>query len=265
MPETAPAPEIPDVDLASFVLERADELGDKPALIDGPSGRTITYAQLDAGTRALAASLASRGIGKGDVIAIYMPNVPEYALLFHGAIRAGATSTTANPLYTSHELAHQLTDSGAKMLFTIGAVSRQRPDGGRRRPASSRPASSSSARATGATRRRFLELRGRGRRAARGRPRPGERHRRDPLLQRHDRAAEGRDAQPPQPDRERPPVRRGDPARARTTCVIGVLPFFHIYGQTVIMNARAPLRRDGRDDAALRPRAVPRAASRSTG
>ena len=120
MPETAPAPEIPDVDLASFVLERADELGDKPALIDGPSGRAITYAQLDAGTRAFAASLASRGIGKGDVIAIYMPNVPEYALLFHGAIRAGATSTTANPLYTSHELAHQLTDSGAKMLFTIG-------------------------------------------------------------------------------------------------------------------------------------------------
>ena len=120
MPETAPAPEIPDVDLASFVLERADELGDKPALIDGPSGRTITYAQLDAGTRALAAALASRGIGKGDVVAIYMPNLPEYALLFHGVIRAGATSTTANPLYTSHELAHQLTDSGAKMLFTIG-------------------------------------------------------------------------------------------------------------------------------------------------
>jgi len=117
----APAPEIPDQDLASFTLARCEELGDKPALVDGASGRTITYAQLDGGTRALAASLASRGIGKGDVVAIYMPNLPEYALIFHGVIRAGATNTTANPLYTSHELAHQLTDSGAKMLFTVDA------------------------------------------------------------------------------------------------------------------------------------------------
>ena len=116
----APAPEIPDQDLASFVLEMCDELGDKPALIDGPSGRTITYAQLDQATAALAGALAARGIGKGDVVAIYMQNLPEYAVLFHGVLRANATNTTANPLYTWHELAHQLTDSGAKIMFTVG-------------------------------------------------------------------------------------------------------------------------------------------------
>jgi acyl-CoA synthetase (AMP-forming)/AMP-acid ligase II len=115
----APAPEIPDQDLASFTLARARELGDKPALIDGLDGRTITYAELDAQSKALAGALAARGIAKGDVVAIYMPNVPEYAVIFHGVIRANATNTTANPLYTSHELAHQLTDSGAKMLFTV--------------------------------------------------------------------------------------------------------------------------------------------------
>jgi acyl-CoA synthetase (AMP-forming)/AMP-acid ligase II len=115
----APAPEIPDQDLATFTLEKAQELGDKPALIDGPSGRTITYAELDSSTNALAGALHARGIGKDDVVAIYMPNLPEYAVIFHGVIRANATNTTANPLYTSHELAHQLTDSGAKMLFTI--------------------------------------------------------------------------------------------------------------------------------------------------
>ena len=115
----APAPEIPDQDLASFTLERAGELGDKPALVDGGSGRTITYAELDRYTAALAGALTKRGIDKGDVVAIYMPNVPEYAVIFHGVLRANATNTTANPLYTSHELAHQLTDSGAKMLFTI--------------------------------------------------------------------------------------------------------------------------------------------------
>ncbi len=115
----APAPEIPDQDLASFTLARTEELGDKPALIDGPTGRTITYAELGERTAALAGALAGRGVGKGDVVAIYMPNLPEYAVIFHGVIRANATNTTANPLYTSHELAHQLTDSGAKMLFTI--------------------------------------------------------------------------------------------------------------------------------------------------
>lgn len=109
----------PDTDVTSFVLERAEKLGDKPALIDGPSGRTITYAELDRGTRALAAGLASRGFEKGDSFAIYMPNVPEYALAFHGVARAGGKATTANPLYTPRELKHQLDDSEAKYLLTV--------------------------------------------------------------------------------------------------------------------------------------------------
>ena len=116
----APAPEIPDQDLATFTLARCAELGDKPALIDGPTGRAITYAELDRSASALAGALHARGIGKGDVVAIYMPNLPEYAVIFHGVLRANAANTTANPLYTSHELAHQLSDSGARMLFTIG-------------------------------------------------------------------------------------------------------------------------------------------------
>lgn len=115
----APAPEIPDQDIATFTLDSAADLADKPALIDGPTGRTITYGQLDALTAALAGALAARGIGKGDVVATYMPNLPEYAVIFHGVVRANATNTTANPLYTSHELAHQLSDSGAKALVTI--------------------------------------------------------------------------------------------------------------------------------------------------
>ena len=115
----APAPEIPDQDIATFTLDSAADLADKPALIDGPTGRAITYGQLDALTAALAGALAARGIGKGDVVATYMPNLPEYAVIFHGVVRANATNTTANPLYTSHELAHQLSDSGAKALVTI--------------------------------------------------------------------------------------------------------------------------------------------------
>jgi acyl-CoA synthetase (AMP-forming)/AMP-acid ligase II len=109
----------PDRDVTSFVLERAGELGDKPALIDGPTGRTITYAELDRGTRSLAAGLAARGFAPGDALAIYMPNLPEYAVAFHGVARAGGRATTVNPLYTARELEHQLRDSKAKILLTV--------------------------------------------------------------------------------------------------------------------------------------------------
>jgi acyl-CoA synthetase (AMP-forming)/AMP-acid ligase II len=111
--------EIPDTDVTSFVLEDAEGRGDKPALIDGPSGRTVTYAELAGGVRALAAGLASRGFGKGDVLAVHMPNLPEYAIVFHGVAAAGGKCTTVNPLYTAGELAHQLSDSGAKILVTV--------------------------------------------------------------------------------------------------------------------------------------------------
>ncbi|MDQ3573033.1 MAG: AMP-binding protein, partial [Actinomycetota bacterium] len=112
--------EFPDQDVTSFVFEHAADFADKPALIDGPSGRTITYAQLDQATRALAAGLAARGFGAGDALAIYLPNLPEYAVAFHGVARAGGKATTANPLYTARELEHQLRDSGASILLTVG-------------------------------------------------------------------------------------------------------------------------------------------------
>ncbi len=110
--------EIPDVDLASFVLRRARELGEKPALIDGPSGRALSYAELERSVSSFAAGLAARGFAKGDTFAIYMSNAPEYAIAFHGVIAAGGRCTTANPLYTARELAHQLADCGARMLLT---------------------------------------------------------------------------------------------------------------------------------------------------
>ena len=114
-----PDVEIPNAAISDFVLENADDFGDKPALIDGPSGRQITYAELAQGVRALASGLAARGFSKGDVLAVYMPNVPEYALAFHGAASAGGKCTTVNPLYTAKELTHQLEDSGARFLLTV--------------------------------------------------------------------------------------------------------------------------------------------------
>jgi acyl-CoA synthetase (AMP-forming)/AMP-acid ligase II len=110
---------ISDFDLASFTLHRAKELGDKPALIDGPSGRVLTYAELERSVRSLAAGLSARGFAKGDTFAIYLPNVPEYAIAFYGAVAAGGCCTTANPVYTVRELGRQLADSRAKLLLTM--------------------------------------------------------------------------------------------------------------------------------------------------
>lgn len=84
----------PERDIASFVLEYAGERDGDPALIDGPSGRTITYGELERSARALAAGLAARGFGQGDTLAVFMPNLPEYAVAFHGTAWAGGRVTT---------------------------------------------------------------------------------------------------------------------------------------------------------------------------
>ena len=112
------AADIPDIDLASFTLARAKELGGKPALIDGPSSRAVSYADLERSVRSLAAGLTARGFAKGDTFAIFMPNVPECAVAFHGAVAAGGRCTTANPRYTARELGRQLADSRVKLLLT---------------------------------------------------------------------------------------------------------------------------------------------------
>ncbi|MCE7984911.1 MAG: 4-coumarate--CoA ligase family protein [Caldilinea sp. CFX5] len=110
---------IPEMPFTQFVYQRAQALATKPALIDGPTGRMLTYGQLAGAIRLVAASLAQRGLQKGDVFAIYSPNLPEYAVAFHAVATAGGTVTTVNPLYTVHELTHQLKDAGAKYLLTI--------------------------------------------------------------------------------------------------------------------------------------------------
>lgn len=110
---------IPDTPLTPFVLRRATELADKPALIDGPTDRTLTYGQLDGAIRALAGGLVAKGFGPGSVLALMAPNIPEYAVVFHAVCMAGGTITTINPTYTDHEVNHQLRDAGATILVTI--------------------------------------------------------------------------------------------------------------------------------------------------
>lgn len=110
---------IPDAALTPFLLERAGRWHDKAALIDGPTGRVLTYAAWADSVRRAAAAFAARGLKKGDVVAIYSPNVPEYAIAFHAVSLAGGVITTINPLYTPGEVAQQLRDCNALYLITV--------------------------------------------------------------------------------------------------------------------------------------------------
>jgi acyl-CoA synthetase (AMP-forming)/AMP-acid ligase II len=108
---------IPSVALTPFVLQHAQERGDKPALIEGPTGRVITYSGLAQSVRRVAASLAARGFKKGEVLGILSSNIPEYAIMFHGVALLGGVVTPVNPLYTEHEIGLQLQDAGARFLI----------------------------------------------------------------------------------------------------------------------------------------------------
>jgi acyl-CoA synthetase (AMP-forming)/AMP-acid ligase II len=110
---------IPEVPITQFVLQRAAERGNKPALIDGPTGRTITYSELGDSITRVAASLWKRGFKKGEVFGILSPNLPEYAIAFHAVALLGGITSPVNPLYTDHEVAHQLKDAGARFLVTV--------------------------------------------------------------------------------------------------------------------------------------------------
>ena len=123
MPIRSPYPdvEIPDVSLHEFLFGDFGDRAGVPALIDGSSGASITFGELDAMVTTIAAALAERGIGPGDVVGVFAPNSPHYAAVFHGILRANAIVTSVNSLYTPGELAHQLADSGAKLLITISA------------------------------------------------------------------------------------------------------------------------------------------------
>ncbi|MBI1396354.1 MAG: AMP-binding protein [Betaproteobacteria bacterium] len=113
---------IPDIPLHELVLARFDAFGERPAIVDAPSGRTLTYARLRDDVTRLAGALTTRGLRKGDVFAVCSPNVPEYATAFLGVTRAGGTVTTMNPLYTVEEIAHQLEETGAGFLLTVPAL-----------------------------------------------------------------------------------------------------------------------------------------------
>ena len=114
---------VPNVTLTDYILSRADAAPPGAmAFTDGASGRSVPYSSLRKLVDSVAAGLWQRGLRKGDVLAIFMPNYPQYFFAFHGAASIGAIVTTLNPVYTSSEIAHQMSDSGAVAIVTVSAL-----------------------------------------------------------------------------------------------------------------------------------------------
>ena len=113
--------EIPDVTLTEHVLGGAAERGDHPAFIDEASGDVTTYAEFAARVDAVAALLQSRGIVKGSVVGLVGPNSAEWGIAYHAIMRAGAIVTPMNPLLTPEEIERQVRDSGAGLMIDDAA------------------------------------------------------------------------------------------------------------------------------------------------
>ncbi|MEU3610630.1 AMP-binding protein, partial [Streptomyces sp. NPDC035033] len=101
--------------LAGFLVETARRQPERPALRLGE--RVISYAELDEHSARAAALLRSEGVEPGDRVALMLPNVPEFVVLYYGILRAGAVVVPMNPLLKTRETEFHLADSGAVRLF----------------------------------------------------------------------------------------------------------------------------------------------------
>jgi 4-coumarate--CoA ligase len=118
---TSPYPDVPTTDLSitERVFQGLENRVEEVVLTDGPSGRTMTAGDFIEQVKSMAGGLTAAGFGAGHTVAIMAPNIPEYCVVFHAVAWGGGTITTLNPTYTANEVAHQLADAGAELLITI--------------------------------------------------------------------------------------------------------------------------------------------------
>jgi acyl-CoA synthetase (AMP-forming)/AMP-acid ligase II len=113
-----PPVNIPDVSLFDYLFGGLDEADlDRVAFIDAARGTRVSFREVRDQVLATAGALAARGIAAGQVVALHAPNGPGYGVAFHGVLRAGAAVTTMPVLATAEDIARQLTASGAVALI----------------------------------------------------------------------------------------------------------------------------------------------------
>ncbi len=88
-------------------------------------GKEFNTKQLEVLTRRFAAALKDLGVKKGEIVALWLPNCPQFSVVYYAAVYLGATLTAISPLFTGRELAYQINDSGAKLLITMDRFVRE--------------------------------------------------------------------------------------------------------------------------------------------
>jgi long-chain acyl-CoA synthetase len=111
--------DFPPLSLHDMFFNSAQRMGNN-ALADF-MGRKYSYAEMAESVRRFARGLQMRGVGKGHRIGLFLPNVPQYIVAYYGALAAGATVVNFSPLYTVDELSQQVADSGTSILVTVSA------------------------------------------------------------------------------------------------------------------------------------------------
>ncbi len=110
--------DLPDTPLTPFVLRHARRLGARAALVDSASGRAIAYGDLPAEIAAAAGGLVRAGHAPGDVVGVVLPNLPEFAVVFHATLERGGVVTPVSPALTPAEMRRQLGDARARFVVT---------------------------------------------------------------------------------------------------------------------------------------------------
>src|SRR5215218_4414981 len=110
----------PVVPVGSILRAAVRRWGDRTAFTDHDV--PLSFEELGRRAHAVAGWLADHGIGRGDVVAVHIPNCRQYPPIYYGIMLAGATFSPTNPLLPAADLAAQLTDAGAKLLITWDQV-----------------------------------------------------------------------------------------------------------------------------------------------
>jgi len=117
-----PSLDIPDTPLSDCLRRNARRYPDHPAIVF--FGHKLSFKELNDAVDRFAAGLQKLGVARGDRVAVYMPNCPQYVIAYYGVLRAGAIIVPCNPLYVARELEHQLKDAGARVIVVLSSFYR---------------------------------------------------------------------------------------------------------------------------------------------
>lgn len=119
-PEVPEHLDYPEKVLPVILEEMIQKFGDRDAIIF--KGTHITFKELNAAIDRFGAALQGLGVKKGSRVAVHLPNCPQYVIAYYAALRVGAVVVPCNPLYQSHEMTHQLNDSGSEVIVTLSSM-----------------------------------------------------------------------------------------------------------------------------------------------